>query len=660
MTFLSFTTLLVTGAVAVPALLLLYFLKLRRQEKRISSTLLWRRAVQDLQVNAPFQRLRRNLLLFLQMVVLGALIFGLGQPVTKFLRTRERTIVMLLDRSASMKSREAGEARLAGVKRAAATFVQNMGDADRAMIIAFAERAQVICPLTSDRRELLRQIDGVEAGDGRSTLAEALQLAVAYSSRIVDVPGVTTPAPTAAAAEIELFSDGRIADADEQVVQRGQMLFVRVGEAADNVGIVGLDVRRNIEKPGDVSVFARVENFGPAAVKTDVSLSFNERVLSVREVSLGPASGSTTRPGAGGGAEETAAAKSLAFELTAPSAGVVEVRIARRDALEVDNAAYAALGTARKIRLLGVGDRAYVRQRLTVLTGSLPGAGLEWMTPSEYEKADEAELIEGGQSKYDLVIFDRHSSGRLPAGSYLFFGGVPKIEGVAVEGETGDEHIVNWDEGHPVMRYVQFDHVHVSKWQRLRLPQHAVKLVEGERSPIVAWLADGGRQFVIVAFDLFDSDFPLKVPFVLFMQNVVRTLGGSGGEASWMLRPGDTLTLPVPRGAREAAVTRPDGSRETVDVRGRLELNYGRTHEAGVYGVRFDDAEKTGVSCAVNLLDRMESRIAPSNDFRVGRERVSQSESVERTNEPLWPYAVMGALVILVVEWWVYNRRVMI
>src|SRR5215218_2976776 len=102
--FLSPFTGLVAAGIAVPALLILYFLKLRRRELEVSSTLLWKKAIQDLQVNAPFQKLRRNLLLILQMCLLLALCLALARPVTFFKPPAGKTTVILIDHSASMNA----------------------------------------------------------------------------------------------------------------------------------------------------------------------------------------------------------------------------------------------------------------------------------------------------------------------------------------------------------------------------------------------------------------------------------------------------------------------------------------------------------------------------------------------------------------------------
>ena len=120
----------IAASIAVPALLVLYFLKLRRREMPVSSTLLWRKAIQDLQVNAPFQKLRRNLLLLLQMLLLLLLCMALARPVANFTPGAAKLSVILIDRSASMSAQEDyngnKHSRLDEAKKLARSLVDSM------------------------------------------------------------------------------------------------------------------------------------------------------------------------------------------------------------------------------------------------------------------------------------------------------------------------------------------------------------------------------------------------------------------------------------------------------------------------------------------------------------------------------------------------------
>ncbi len=676
MSLLSGMTAAIVGGIAVPLLLLLYFLKLRRQERKVSSTLLWKKAVQDLQVNAPFQKLRRNLLLLLQLIVLAALLFAIADPVARFMRRPEKNIVLLLDRSASMKARESGDAsRMEAARRAALNFVNDLPRESRAMVIAFSDKPEIACSFTDDKRRLARSIERIEPADGPSRIGEALQLAVAYSSNLIDVPGVAAPeAAQAEAADLELFSDGRIADAQEQFVTRGKMRFYRIGAAVDNVGIVAFDIRREIDRPGVLSVFARIQNFGPAPVTTDVSLSLDGKLLTgtgaVQEVALGPAESSrkgTSAPG--GGAGDAAAspeeglpdARNVIFEMGHEQAGTIEVKIHRDDALMVDNRVVAPIDPPRELRVLLVTDRGPVEYYVTRAIRSFDIQQVDTLPPGQYESIDVARLTAEGRSSYDLVILDNHDTDRLPPGNYLFLGGLPKMDGVARGEEVPGTPIVYGNEAHPLIRNVNYEAMFVSKWHKLKLPGHAQSLIEGESSPIMVMLTDPGHRYVITTFDVLESDFLISYAFPVFVFNSLGYLAGGGMvETSRMIQPGATITLTVPPGATTARVLRPDGQTDEVPVADRGTASYARTSDTGLYRVTYDDSAKTSEPFAVNLLDAVESNIAPNDAFEVGSEKVASISDEIKINQPLWPYAVAAAMAFLLLEWWVYNRRVMV
>ena len=96
----------ILGASILAPLVALWFLKLRRKRRVISSTLLWTRSLADLRANAPFQRIRFSWLLLLQILCVLAIAFALAQPEAEGFGASGGRHVILIDRSASMNTME--------------------------------------------------------------------------------------------------------------------------------------------------------------------------------------------------------------------------------------------------------------------------------------------------------------------------------------------------------------------------------------------------------------------------------------------------------------------------------------------------------------------------------------------------------------------------
>ena len=108
-------------AAVPPAIVLLYFLKLKRRPLEVPSTYLWHKSVEDLHVNSIWQRLRNNLLLFLQLAVVLLIFLALLRPSWQALHLTGSRLVLLIDNSASMQATDIKPNRLEEAKRREAT-----------------------------------------------------------------------------------------------------------------------------------------------------------------------------------------------------------------------------------------------------------------------------------------------------------------------------------------------------------------------------------------------------------------------------------------------------------------------------------------------------------------------------------------------------------
>lgn len=656
--FLNPLTAIIAAAAAIPLLLLLYFLKLRREEKVISSTLLWKKAIQDLQVNAPFQKLRKNLLLLLQLLLLVLLCLALARPVISYLGVAGKATVILIDRSASMSTTDAaqGRTRLEESKRLAAQVVDSMGRGAMGMVISFDDAAQTAQSFTSDRVALKRAIESIQPTDRRSRLKLAFQLADAQMAFLPEQNRTNKEPP-----DVVLFSDGRVADADDLALQ-GALKYVKVGrDDTPNIGVVALSAKRNYERPTEVQVFARLANYGPAPAKADVRLSIDGKPARVSSVNLAPDRWSDARwsqNNPGKKQDDFTSQDSVEFTVDLPDAAVLTVeQLNKDDQLPADNSASVVVPPATALKVLLVSDGNYFLEKAIQ---TLPIKDPKTLNPAEYESDPPKDK--------DVIIFDRWMPRTLPpAGTFIYFGAAPPDSKLAAKTASGRmvvtqwPQILDWRRDHPILRHISLAKLALGEAIKLEVPLDAQVLVDGSEGPLMVLYREPRRTHLVAAFDLLQTNWPTRPSFPVFLNSAMQFLAlASQSNVRESVPPGTAPTL------ERAAIIQADPGLTPVHLSGPItatlpippagDCTLPALDRVGVY--RTDPAIPPLETIAVNLLDENESNTLPA-DAPPGRVGTMMAAGTADSRLDLWWWIVAcGALPLLMIEWWVYTRRV--
>lgn len=664
--FLNIWPAVIAAGVVVPSLLLLYFLKLRRREMAVASTLLWKKAIQDLQVNSPFQKLRKNLLLLLQLLLLILLLLALSRPIAFFTPGPGKTTVLIIDRSASMGAKDMNKrSRLDEAKDRAKKLVGSLDRGSTAMVIAFDDRAEMVQTWTSDATALRTAIDNIQPTDRRSRLKQAYQLAEAQTQFIPEQLRENVEPP-----DVFVYSDGRVLDGTELVL-RGKVIYEKIGtDTATNIGIVALDARRNYERPTEVEIFANFANFGPEYTTADVELwvaaldpndpssdSFQNRGADV--VKLVPERWDEAKRTEAEKQGQQAAAGAV-FKLELPTAAIIRVeqKNTANDMLAADDKAVVILPPPKPLTVL------LVTAGNTFLERALNSLGLKdptTMLPADFETKQPRD--------YDVIMFDNYSPQQLPpSGNFIYFGSVaPNLKLKQVKENDvpvvlTDMTVLDWNREHPILRHLALTKLFAAESMKLELSPESEVLIEGVTGPMLVMHREGRSMHMVISFNVVQSNWPLRTSFPVFLHNALQYMAlGAAMDAKQTLEPGATPRIPRANLLRAGADLKslkligPGSSREfPIPESGDFALP--PLEHVGVY--RLDPAIPQFERLAVNLLDPNESNLVPS-DRAPGNIGESVSLAAGQSRTELWWWLIAcGALPLLLIEWWVYTRRV--
>ena len=161
---------------ALPVIILFYLLKRTYENTLIPSTLLWQKLLREMEANRPWQKLRRNLLLLLQLLMAALLALALARPALPADGPAADHTLAVLDLSPSMAP------RLAENKKQVENLINKHTPIQRLTLISMGREARILAS-GSDPSVLEKALEGAEQEYGKADYEGALSLAAALSAK---------------------------------------------------------------------------------------------------------------------------------------------------------------------------------------------------------------------------------------------------------------------------------------------------------------------------------------------------------------------------------------------------------------------------------------------------------------------------------------------
>lgn len=665
------TTLLWQAAAILGGLVVVaYILKMRRRRFEVPFSTLWQRVLREKETTTLWKHLRRILSMLLVLAMLGLLLLAALDPKLGQADDDARSVVIIVDASASMKTRDAGpkgdEARIDAARRSARDLLAAMGGGDTAMVMRMDGQTTPLSRFDDDMPMLRKVVDEIQASDTPADLRRALSAAAdalrdkqnpmivligdgAYPEEVLGSV-VWEPAPAAGDGEADAgFRDKRLAAIDLSGVD---VRYLPIGQTSANVGIVAFNVRRYLTNKMAYEVFIEVQNFGDEPASRKLVLYNGGLPVDVKTLTLAP--GERLRqiyPEISGGDDHRLRASIEPIDADGET-------VANSDAFPLDDRAYALLPRRKKQHVLLVtADNLYLEGAMLVYDN----IQVDKLLPEDYEQAVGA----AGFPDYDAVVFDDYTPEALPAEDVhlLYFNPEPEGSPFPITRSLEYPRITETADHHPVMRWLVFSDVNFDKSSVFRVDrdQGEVVLAQSVREPIMAAKRVGPRKVVAGGFSLRGTDLTLRVAFPLLLVNILDWFAGDDSDLITTYQTGHRFRVPMDGTyqASEVAVKTPVGTTVRAPLVDGQATFYG--HSIGVHTLTAanDGQVLATIELAANLANPTESEIAPSGELILGGQTLTAPEGFELTHQrSIWMYLALLVLLLLAVEWITYNRRI--
>jgi len=605
----------------IPLIVLLYLRRIQRRPATVSTLLFWQRVLEEKRPRALFQKLRQLLSLLFHLLIFLLILAALAKPVLNRFAVTGASTVLVLDARARMQAVEpGGGTRFSHAVALATAYAHSVGGNHELALLTADRSAEVAVPFTTDRDEIIKTLQQLRPTDAPVTLDASMSLA----SQLL--------ATRSGNGEIVVLTD-----APASVPHPAKNVHVlATGSALDNVAITRFGARPLPDSPQTSAVLLDLANLGTQPASGSVEITLDHRLVDVKPYQLAPGQHWT---------QSFTVVPSNALN----ARGWLTARLNHHDALPLDDVAFAALpaNTTRRVLLVTTGN-LFLEKALQ----ANPLLNSEVLSPDAYH----ADLAAG----FDAVIFDNF----IPAGfslanatgNFLFIHQTP----FPASGELNLPLVSDTDSHQPLLRLVDFNRVTFLHAAALSEPaatagwtfQSPLKsfehplIITGSR----ARPGSSAQHLAAFAFDVGQTDLPLRVAFPLLMDNTLQWLSGGDEAPATALTAGDTISLTSGTNVWTQPQT---GDAPIPSQPSPLQENTFQPLQNGFY---LEQTAQAAQWLAVNTFNESESNLRNASSTNTTTPSLPQISGVW-WRWPLWIYLALAAFLLFTLEWWLYHRR---
>ena len=596
---------------AIPVLIIIHTLKPKPRPVDVTNLFLWNEVLKERSYNLSFERLKKTLPLILQILIVILAALALARPTWTYWTAQKGNLVLVIDTSASMKTRSGSGMRFDLARQKAQQLVEERDRAQHVLIVEAGKKPLLKTGFINNTDQAQKLLKKLQPSDAPADLESAIYLALSF----ID------PAKEDL---LYLITDGAGQDLSGLVKSHPKIRPIIISGGEHNVGITKFEFRQHVDLSDHYEFMLEIKNFDLSALECTIRLSIDRVVLFEKAISF-----------------EAQEKQVLIVPYSGLINGIARATLEIDDDFTVDNQAYLSLNAAKEIWVLLVSKGNHFLEKLLAAYPNFRVNSVKEIIPTSWPDQT---------ARHDIVIVDRMDFPETARGNFLLIDSYSSSIPLVKTGRVRLPEILTWNRKSPLMADVDLSGLIVEESAQLQTDRQLQPVIDSARTGLMYAFEENGLRAVLLGFDFTRSDLPLKVAFPVMMSNIFNWLNPHKLEFSILQTPAGEAFDIYFKPQTDIIYTRAPFEKWDKHPVKMNPFKYGNTGRVGIYTVAENGKERY---FTVNLADESESDInSVSLERRPDQTELPSGSEEIAAQQPLWMLFIIMGCALLMIEWY--------